>query len=140
MWIVHPIPDLVGRRCESLVMQEYWYLGEKFKGVNVLFLKLEDGEWQRFFFDCGDFFWKEVDEPDKWQTTPEDEVHYPQTEIGQQHGLIGTAIQKIETVDAEERPELHIHFSNGVRLLLRDYWYYVSLDFEKIDPSHNPVG
>jgi hypothetical protein len=46
------------QRCDELMALEYWYQGRIASEWNVLFLKIRDGSWVRFFFDAGVFFWK----------------------------------------------------------------------------------
>ena len=130
---MNEIPDLTGKVCESFVKQKFWHNGEQTEGVNVLYLKIENEKWHRFFFDCGVLFWKEVDAPDIWNTTSADEYHYPQIEIGQEKGLNYVVIEGIKAIDAGEWPELYIAFSNGISLVLRDFCEYQLLDFRQND-------
>jgi len=50
--------QLQDQRCDEFVAVEYWYQGRIANEWNVLFLKLGNGSWVRFFFDAGVFFWK----------------------------------------------------------------------------------
>ena len=134
---MNEIPNISGSTCEALIKQEYWYKNKKSDDVHILFLKIQNGNWHRFFFDCGVLFWKEVDAPDVfdpklWQPSPED-FYFPQTEIGHQHGLIGQVIETIEAVDAGQWPELYIKFTNGIFLVLRDFCEYQLLEFRQKD-------
>lgn len=131
------IPNILGSTCETLIKQEYWYQGKKWADVHILFLKIKDGKWQRFFFDCGTLCWREVSAPDvfdpkQWEPSPDD-YRFPQSEIGHKTGLIGQIIEQINPIQpsTSKWPELHIHFSNGIILVLRDFCEYQSLEFEQ---------
>jgi len=133
---VHPIPDLTGQICESFIRQDFSYNGQE-AIVSILFLKIRNGTWHRFFFDCTSLFWKQVDAPDVCDTRPADEFHSFQTEIGQQHGLNGSAIREIKALVVGERPELHISFSNGIKVRLRDFCDYQLLEIAHPDENKN---
>ena|SRR6266403_4362998 len=50
------------RRCDEFMVQQFWHQGRLANEWNVLFLKLANGPWLRFFFDAGVFFWR-TEEP-----------------------------------------------------------------------------
>jgi hypothetical protein len=112
------IPDTTGKICEALLKQEFWHEGAKIEDISVLFLKVRDGAWHRFFFDCGPLFWKIVEAPDVWNTTPADSFHYPQTEIGSELGIIGQLIESAELHEATGFEEVRLQFENGTLLVL----------------------
>jgi hypothetical protein len=131
------IPNILGSTCEALIKQEYWYQGKKTADVHVLFLKIKNGKWQRFFFDCGTLCWKEVDavdvfEPKVWEPSPDD-YRFPQTEIGYQNGLIDQVIEHVNLTQlpSSQWPELHIHFSNGILLILQDFCEHQLLELRQ---------
>src|SRR5262249_336843 len=66
------IPEIAGGVCTALLAQQYWYRGKLVAEANVLFLKLQDRIWHRFFIDGGVVFWRTVDAPDD----PADEGHH----------------------------------------------------------------
>ena len=131
------IPNVLGSTCEALIKQEYWYQGKRTADVHILFLKIKDGKWQRFFFDCGTLCWKEVDAVDvfdskMWEPSPDD-YRFPQVDIGHQHGLIKQVIEQVNLIQlpSSQWPELHIRFSSGVVLVLRDFCEHQSLEFKQ---------
>ena len=50
----------MGVTCADIWQLEYWYRGHLASPCNVAFLRINDGQWLRFFFDAGVFFWKMV--------------------------------------------------------------------------------
>jgi hypothetical protein len=116
------IPNLTGEVCESLVKQEFWLEGAKSADVNVLFLKVKNGNWHRFFFDCGPLFWREVEAPDVWNTTPSDLYHYPQIEIGSGLGVAGQPIESVKLLESTGLAEVRLQFANGTLLVLRHFY------------------
>lgn len=60
--------QLHGAVVTELIRLEYWFEGELESEVNVLFARVKDDRWIRFFFDAGVFFWREVAIPDVPET------------------------------------------------------------------------
>ena len=116
--VVGSPPNLPGRTCEALLCQQYWYRGELAEAANVLYLKVDGLLWQRFLFDSGILFWREVDAPDAIATSPTDEYHYPIADIGARFGLPGQRISGMSAHDDGRRAELHLTFGSGSRLTL----------------------
>jgi hypothetical protein len=113
-------PALAGTTCESFICQQYWYAGTLAADVHVLYLKIIDGPWYRFFFDYGVFFCKQVDAPDVWQTSPHDEHHYPQIDIASRYDLNGRTIVDVQLLDRDSLPTLVIRFSRLFTVLVID--------------------
>src|ERR1700730_14892436 len=92
-----PIPEIAHQACRALIAQEYWHHGELVCGANVLFLRLDDDMWHRFFSDAGVVFWKTVEAPEP----PEEDGdnRYPHTDIARLHGLTGKRLSSISTAD-----------------------------------------
>ena len=112
------IPQIAGRVCQSLKVQEYWHRGELVDGANVLFLQLDGGIWHRFFIDAGVVFWRTVEMPDE---KPDDGFdRYPQADLGFRHDLIGKKLERVSTIDLPGGGEIRIEFEGGATLLLRD--------------------
>ncbi len=132
---MHPdsnlLPEIKAKVCEKLVIQEYWYNGQKIEGAHILFLKIEDGDWFRIFFDAGVFFCREVNAPDQWNTTPADEFHYPQTEIAKEQQIEDVAITQVNLNLNGRQSELRIEFANGVTLNLTEINDLQTLEFSK---------
>ena len=118
--IIGTIPNLTDTTCEALLCQQYWHRGELVTDVNVLFLKASNHLWGRFFFDYGVLFWKQVDAPDIWHTTAQDEFHYPQIDLGKSYNLVSRKIRGIEAIDSKPYPVVSIRFSLNTTLTLAD--------------------
>ncbi len=114
------VPDLIGRVCTRLVCQQYWHEGELAEEANVTFLQVDAEQWHRFLIDWGEPFWKVVDGPDKWNTTPMDEFHCPQIELAGCWGLVGRTIGAAGFVQIDRASEFRIVFSGGLTLVLHN--------------------
>jgi hypothetical protein len=78
-----PIPDVAHQLCRALLAQEYWYRGQLVSNANVLFLRLNEVLWHRFFIDAGVVFWRTVETPDP--PAGDDDDTYPQTDVAAAH-------------------------------------------------------
>jgi hypothetical protein len=115
---MNTVPNLGGRTCEALIRQEFWLESVKAVEINVLYLKIKDEAWHRFFFDCGTLFWREVNAPDTHQTPPNDLCHYPHVEIGTELGIVGQVIETAELIEQKGVSEIHLLFRNVALLVL----------------------
>jgi len=116
---LHRVPKLQPATCQGLMAKEYWYRGNLRGDAGVLFLKLSDTPWHRFFIDSGAIFWKTVSEPDP----PEEfeEYRYALADIGRAHGLIGRKLTKVTPVEFPGGGEIRLEFGFGdVTLVLRN--------------------
>ena len=118
--LMNDIPSLAATTCEAFICQQYWYAGALAADVNVLFLKIVDGAWYRFFFDYGVIFCKQVDAPDIWQTSPQDEHHYPHIDIGRRYDLNDRTILAFQIINQEPFPMLAIQFSSSITVHVID--------------------
>ena len=114
------VPDLKGHVCTRLICQQYWYNGHLAGEANVTFLQVDGERWHRFFIDCGVPFWKVVDKPDEWDTSPAEEFHYPQVELAEYLGLLGRTIQAVEFVEMGMACEFRILFAGDITLVLHN--------------------
>jgi hypothetical protein len=112
------IPQIAPQPCRALIAQEYWYRGELVTEANVLFLRLADVLWHRFFIDTGVVFWKTVDEPDA--PYEEGDHRYPHRDIGVLHGRIGKRLANIRTIDLPGGGELRLEFDDGKAIIVHD--------------------
>lgn len=114
--------------CRALVAQEYWHRGQLVSNANVLFLRLEDGTWHRFFVDAGVVFWKTVEAPEP----PDEDVgdRYPLTDIAGRYGLTGERLSSISTADLPGGGELRLTFESGKVIILRNLSDCSKLVFE----------
>src|SRR5258706_16435246 len=49
---------LISSVCEQQLAQQYWFEGRCIDEANVLFMRIDSGNWLRFLFDCGKLFWR----------------------------------------------------------------------------------
>jgi len=118
--ITPDLPDLKGCVCTRLVCQQYWYNGELEEEANVTFLQVDGKQWHSFLIDCGEPFWKVVDKPDEWNTSPAEEFHYPQVELTERWGLFGRTIQAVKFVEIGMASEFRVLFAGDIALVLHD--------------------
>jgi hypothetical protein len=113
-----PIPDIPVQRCESLMVQEYRYRGDPVSDANVVFLRVEDGTWHRFFIDAGVVFWKAVAGPD--ECADDGDHHYSLKDIGAIHELVGKQLSRVSAVDLPNGCEIRLDFGDGKAVILRN--------------------
>src|SRR5437764_3808780 len=113
-----PIPDIAHQACRALIAQEYWYRGELVSDANVLFLRLEDDIWHRFFIDAGVVFWKTA--AAREAPKEDDDHHYPHTDIGVLYGFTGKRLSNVSTADLPGGGELRLDFDSGEAIILRN--------------------
>jgi hypothetical protein len=131
----NPIPDIAGRVCTALLAQEYWHQGERVTNANVLFLRLEDGVWHRFFLDAGALFWRTVDAPTFPPASTDNEEHrYPVVDLAALHGFAGKKVVDVQAVDVAGGAELRLAFRNAPLLVLRDVEDQTEL---RVVPDHD---
>jgi hypothetical protein len=111
------IPDVVRQVCAALLAQEYRDRGQ-FVDATVLFLRLDEPVWHRFFVDAGVVFWKTVAMPDR----PPDygDYSYRLVDIAGPHGLIGRRLSAIETIDLPGGGVLRLRFEGGTSVVLHN--------------------
>ncbi len=64
--IVGVPPHILGRRCQALLCQQYWYQGKLTEAALSVFLKFEN-QWHRLFLDFNAVFWRpQEEEPESW--------------------------------------------------------------------------
>ena len=94
--------QLVGRRCNSVLVYEARGPGGLIDDVAMLVLGLEAGggskEWVRVFFDVGGWSWTTTNEPVAPPEDPRGELQFPATDIAPTLGLAGTEIRLADLV------------------------------------------
>ncbi len=55
-------PQIVGKRCTSLVLQHCFENGKITDPANVAYLRFEE-QWYRLYFECATVFWRPSQEP-----------------------------------------------------------------------------
>ncbi len=118
--IKDPIPPLTGRRCVSLLVQEYWHEGDLVSAANVLYLCVEPGGWQRVYLDAGTLFWKPGRGPDAWAPADDGEHRHPLVDLSARLGVVGREVAGVETADLPSGGEVRIAFRGGPTLPYRD--------------------
>jgi hypothetical protein len=68
------------QRCDQFMVQQFWHRGRLASEWNVLFFKLANGSWLRFFFDAGVFFWR-TEEPSLPENHEDNEYRLTKPEI-----------------------------------------------------------
>ena len=127
-----PIPDIPVQRCESLMVQEYRYRSELVSEANVIFLRVEDGTWHRFFIDAGVVFWKAVEGPD--ESADHGDHQYSLKDIGAIHDLVGKQLSRVSAVDLPNGCEIRLDFGGGKTVILRNVDDRSELAFLLDDP------
>jgi hypothetical protein len=113
-----PVPDVARHVCNALLAEEYWCRDELISNANVLFLRLDDPVWHRFFIDAGIVFWKTVQMPD---APAEDGDHsYRHTDIAGPHSLIGKRLSAIKAIGLPGGGALRLVFEGGTAVTLHD--------------------
>src|SRR5437870_317540 len=93
-------PRLVGLPCDELLVQQYWYRGELIEPANVVHLEF-GGRWHRLYFDSGIVFWRPHDRAPEGVPQGEDEFAYPLIDLGQQFGVRGVELDRMEAAPIE---------------------------------------
>jgi len=127
-----PIPDIPVQRCETLMVQEYRYRGELVSDANVIFLRVEDGTWHRFFIDAGVVFWKAVEGLNEF--ADDGDHHYSLKDIGAIHELVGKQLSRVSAVDLSNGCEIRLDFEGGKAVILRNSDDRSELAFVSDDP------
>jgi hypothetical protein len=118
----HPTPDITGAKCSALLAQQFWHQGELVSAINVLFIGLADGSWQRVALDAGLVFWH-VEEIPSFPNASQDSEQYgqhPLVDLGARYSLIGRMIESVTTASVAAGDELRIRFTGDTSVILRD--------------------
>ena len=112
------IPDVERQVCNALLAQEYWFRDELISNANVLFLRLDEPVWHRFFIDAGVVFWKTVEVPDA--PRQDGDRSYRRTDIASLHGLTGKRLSVITAIDLPGGGALRLGFEGGKSVVLHN--------------------
>jgi hypothetical protein len=106
--------------CSALLAQTYVRDGGLITAANVLFLQLAPARWVRFFFDSGEFFWREVPAPDVIDAAiaaPGDA--YPLVDLAYARPIAGHRVEQVRFQDVSVGElRLELGFDSGVRIAL----------------------
>src|SRR5687768_8319573 len=109
-----------GQQCEQFLVQQFLHRGRMASEWNVLFLKLTNGPWMRFFFDAGIFFWKE-EEPSLPEDHEENEYRLVKPEIAKAvdgRTIVAASFSALSsggrtlTFELDDGMALHLHNDN----------------------------
>ncbi len=112
------VPDLVGRRCDGLLVQQFWQHGVLADAADVVWLKLE-GRWHQLYLDAAVVHWRSQHEPPLQRPDSADGVfRYPLVDLGRETGLDGLEIQDYRLRETEDGEALVLDFGAGGTLEL----------------------
>jgi hypothetical protein len=123
------IPDLAGKTCLGVFVQQYSHAGKSVETANAVLLHTDDQRWPRFFIDAGTVFW--AIHPARPPIPPSDGEHqYTITDIAEGHGLTGREIARVRTIDLPGGGAIRLEFSDARAVVLRDINETSDLQFE----------
>ena len=109
-------PALVGVPCDELLVQQYWHRRELVEPANVIYLQF-DGQWHRLYIDCGIVFWRTKESPPAEVPEGKEGFAYPLVDLGQQVGVRGVVLDRLNAEPIEGGVEVRLAFSNGVKVV-----------------------
>ena len=112
-------PNLDGQVCESVLAEEYWYMGNLGEPANVVWIRCS-GIWHRLCFDFGIIFWRRSTDGPRPYTMPELDGEVRITDVGTMLGLIGDVIIRYDMQSIPDGSEVCFRFASGKNLVLRN--------------------
>ena len=113
--------QFIGKNCEALLCQEYWFEDVIIDTANVIFLKFGE-EWKRLYFDCGIVFWRnENNTPESFHA---EELHSQHlvSNIGLKYKLLGKCLSAIEMRSQAGGAEVTLSFECGTLIVFRNIY------------------
>ena len=107
-------PQIIGKRCQALLCQQYWYRGKFTEAALNIFLRF-DNEWHRLFLYFDTIFWRpQEEEPQSWDI-PEEGFEYPIVNLGKFLQVEGTTLSDLisESTEAAIGARVTFSFDNG---------------------------
>jgi hypothetical protein len=112
-------PALAGRVCDELLCRQYWYRGELYNPVAVLFLR-SGNIWHRLYFDFGIIFWRaDQSRPESFEV-PEFEWSYRLVDIGIVLGLQGRQLHRYEMTSIKGGSQVEFFFVGDRSVVLKN--------------------
>ena len=111
--------QFIGKNCEALFCQEYWFEDVIIDTANVIFLKFGE-EWKKLYFDCGIVFWRnETKIPESYHA---EELHSQHlvSNIGLKYGLLSKRLSAIELRPVIGGSEVILSFECGALIVFRN--------------------
>ncbi len=109
-------PQIVGKRCTSLVLRHFYEDGKITDQVNVAYLRFEE-RWYRLYFECATVFWRLSEEPVAAENS---ELAYGLllNNLSGMSAVVGQVLESIAYSASEFGDvEVVISFMNGKQLL-----------------------
>lgn len=104
------VPDLLGRRCDRLLVQQFWQHGVLADAADVVWLNL-DGLWYQLYLDAGVVHWRAQQAPPRQRSDSEDGIfRYPLLDLGGETGLEGRRIHGFRLRETEDGETLVLDF------------------------------
>lgn len=104
------VPDLVGRRCDGLLVQQFWQHGILADAADVVWLKL-DGLWHELYLDAGVVHWRPQQAPPQQRAGSAGGVFdYPLVDLGDEIGLEGWEISEFQLRETQDGEILELDF------------------------------
>jgi hypothetical protein len=111
--------NLVGKRCEALLCQEYWYDDKLVEAANAVCL-CADGCWYRLYFDCGIIFWRAEGGPLESLEAVEIKGSYQVIDLATSRGFRGRRIIGCEMKPIDYGSQVVLSFEGGTQLVFRN--------------------
>jgi hypothetical protein len=111
--------NLVGKRCEALVCQEYWYNNKLVEPANAICL-CADGRWYRLYFDCGIIFWRAEGGPLESLEALELKGSYRVVDLATPRGLRSRRIIGCQMKPIDYGSQVVLSFEGGTQLVFRN--------------------
>ena len=90
------VPDLVGRRCEGFVAEQYWHAGQLRAPASVVHVRFA-GQRFRLYFEHSLVFWRPTEHPPQAYAMPEIDASVTLDDIAERAGTRGLTLLALET-------------------------------------------
>ncbi|MES0491269.1 MAG: hypothetical protein ABUK01_14845 [Leptospirales bacterium] len=113
-------PELLNKKLDELIIQEYWYKGKLTEQVNSIWLNIQN-VWHRLYFDFGIIFWRKYnDRPNNYEFNPDDMYNYPLREITSKLQLKGQVIKDCTGCAIPGGSQVIFFFANNQQLIFKN--------------------
>lgn len=116
--LVGVVPELEGKTCDALLVEEYWHAGELSEPAMAVSLLVE-GAWHRLVFDHAIVFWRPSDGPPEPYTMPELDAEVRVADHGRRLDLVPRRIVSVEHANIEHGVEVRFEFEGADSLAFR---------------------
>ena len=105
-------PELAGKACEAVLLQQYWYAGALVDPANVIHLK-SGGEWYRLYFDYGIVFGRISEQPPEPWLDADQQWDNPLCDLGVTAGIVGTQLDHYSMELVQGGSAVELCFKDG---------------------------